>query len=228
MTGASSLLVVAPHPDDETLGPGGTLLRRADEGWRLHWLIVTSSDDYPGFDAADRERRQREIELVEKLYDFETVTALGFPTSALDTIAESTLHDAIDEVMRRTQPHDVLLPFHGDSHSDHRIVFRIGWSCCKTFRAPFVRRVFMYDTPSETDYAVYGAPFRANYLVDISGYLDKKIEVMSTYQSEMRPHPFPRSAENLRARAIHYGAAAGCDAAEGFMLVQSVERKAPA
>ena len=37
------VLVVAPHPDDETLGCGGTLLRHKNEGDMIYWNIVTSA-----------------------------------------------------------------------------------------------------------------------------------------------------------------------------------------
>ena len=42
-------LVVAPHPDDELLGCGGTLLRRKSEGGRLGWLIVTGISQEKGW-----------------------------------------------------------------------------------------------------------------------------------------------------------------------------------
>lgn len=81
----------------------------------------------------------------------------------------------------------------------------------------------MYDTPSETDFHQPGDPFEANVLVDITGYLERKIEVMGLYESELKEHPFPRSPESLRARATLYGAMAGCHAAEGFMLMREID-----
>ena len=43
------ILVIAPHPDDETLGCGGTLLRHTAEGDELHWLIMTTITEEAGF-----------------------------------------------------------------------------------------------------------------------------------------------------------------------------------
>ncbi|MDP6483376.1 MAG: PIG-L family deacetylase [Nitrospinota bacterium] len=214
-------MVIAPHPDDETLGPGGTLLRRGDEGWRLYWLIVT-----PGLLASDSEslaRRDREIEEVATRYGFAGVHRLDLPPSALDRVSELNLYEGIAEVIRETLPSEVWLPFRNDPHSDHRVVNAIGWSCCKSFRFPSVRRVLMYDTPSETDFAAPGNPFEPDVLVDITGYADRKLDIMGIYQSEMGQHPFPRSPEVLAAKATLYGAMAGCEAAEGFMLMREID-----
>jgi N-acetylglucosamine malate deacetylase 1 len=220
---ARILLVVAPHPDDETLGPGGTLLRRIAEGWLVHWVIVTSAEGFIT-DKTRLERREREIAEVAKCYRFVGVHKLGFPTTRLAETPETDLYRAIASVIRATKPAEVLLPFRNDPHSDHRIVTSISWSACKSFRASSVERVLMYDTPSETDFAAPNDPFRADVLVEISGeHLARKIEIMALYEGELAKHPFPRSGEALTARALLYGAAAGVPHAEGFMLMRSIE-----
>ncbi|HJP13040.1 MAG: PIG-L family deacetylase [Nitrospinota bacterium] len=213
---------MAPHPDDETLGPGGTLLRRADEGWELHWLLVTDGQHATG-EASD-ERREHEIEAVAGRYDFKSIRRLKMPVSALHRVPETELYEGIAGAIREAEPSEVLLPFRSDAHSDHHAVNAIGWSCSKSFRFPTVRRVLMYDTPSETDFSHPGDPFVPGVLVDVTGYLDRKIEIMGIYESELRAHPFPRSEEALRARATLYGAMAGCVAAEGFMLMRDIDR----
>ena len=48
---SKKVLVVAPHPDDETLGCGGTLLKHKASGDKIHWLIVTGIDEEAGFSA---------------------------------------------------------------------------------------------------------------------------------------------------------------------------------
>lgn len=55
------VLVIAPHPDDETLGCGGTLLKLAAQGAELHWMIVTAMTAETGFSAERMAQRQDEI-----------------------------------------------------------------------------------------------------------------------------------------------------------------------
>ena len=76
---------------------------------------------------------------------------------------------------------------------------------------------------SETDFASSDTGFIPNYFVDISDFLEKKIEIMNIYKSEIKNHPYPRSKENIRALAIHRGASVGCKYAEGFILIKGIE-----
>ena len=82
----------------------------------------------------------------------------------------------------------------------------------------------MYETPSETEFNfVENRVFRPNVFVNISRYIDDKIEVMEIYVNEMGEYPFPRSEKTLRALAILRGSQSGFESAEAFELVY--ERK---
>lgn len=54
------VLVVAPHPDDETLGCGGTLLKHRDNGDELYWLIITTAKDVEkwGYERIKKEKKR--------------------------------------------------------------------------------------------------------------------------------------------------------------------------
>ena len=64
--------------------------------------------------------------------------------------------------------------------------------------------------------------FRPNLWVDVSEYIERKIEIMRLYESEVKPHPFPRSEENLRALATMRGASSGFVAAEAFEILKEI------
>lgn len=213
------ILVVAVHPDDETLGCGGTLLRHRAAGDEIHWLIVTEADN----DAVKR-RRIGQIEQVRQAYGFTDIHALNFPTTCLDQLATGTLVGAIAKVVATVAPEIIYLPFAYDIHSDHRIVFEAAYSCTKVFRYPSVRRVLMMETVSETDFspAIPGQVFMPNVFVDIGDHLEKKLNIARIYEEELCNHPFPRSLEGLRALATVRGAAAGCRYAEAFTLLKEI------
>jgi LmbE family N-acetylglucosaminyl deacetylase len=82
----------------------------------------------------------------------------------------------------------------------------------------------MIETLSETEFSLstHGDSFVPNVFVDISKFLDKKIEIMNVFKSEMGEHPFPRSENNIRSLATLRGATAGCKFAESFMLIKSI------
>lgn len=218
------VLVVAPHPDDETLGCGGTLLRHVAAGHAVYWLIVTTMRTEDGFSEAAIGRRQLEVEKVAAAYRFMKVYFLGLPSARLDTLPIGDLVPAIGRVIKATEPSIIYLPFPGDAHSDHAAVFKAATACTKWFRYPSIRRVLCYETPSETDFGLdpQAATFTPNSFVDITPYVDQKIEIMKMYAGEMGEFPFPRSAEALRSFARVRGAACGCQAAESFMLLREI------
>lgn len=219
----SVVLVVAPHPDDETLGCGGALLRHGSRGDSVHWLIVTAMDS-ARFGAERVERRSREIEQVAGAYGFGSSTCLHFPASRLDEVPCTELIAAIGAVVGRLQPEVIYLPFPGDAHTDHRAVYSAAVAVTKWFRYPFVKRILACDIVSETDFGLApdGLAFRPNFYVDISAWLDRKIAIMRLYEGEMGEHPFPRSELAMRALASLRGAQSGFAAAEAFMLLKEI------
>lgn len=217
------LLVVAVHPDDETLGCGGTLLKHKEQGAEIHWLIVTAMTAECGFSPNAMERREQEIELVSKMYDFDSVTKLGHPATRLDELPMSQLVADISSVFQNTQPTHVFLPFQHDVHSDHQRAFAAAYSCTKIFRYPSIKKVMMMETMSETDFAqAAGGGFIPNMFVDISKQFERKVEILKVFESELRLHPFPRSIEGINALATIRGAAAGCQRAESFIILKEL------
>jgi LmbE family N-acetylglucosaminyl deacetylase len=214
-------LVIAPHPDDEVLGAGGTLLRRKAEGAELAWLIVTGISTTTGWKQEQVEQRASEIERTTATLGFEHVFALNFPPAQLDRIPVSDLVCAFSSVFKAFQPEEVFVPHPSDVHTDHRTVFDAAVACTKWFRYPSVKRVLAYETLSETDFGLGNElGFRPNVFVDITPFLEGKLQAMDTYASEMEPFPFPRSHEALRALAKVRGATSGYYAAEAFQLLR--------
>jgi len=144
-------LVIAPHPDDEILGCGGTLLRRKSEGADLGWLIITSASEQDGWPAEQVKQRESEIAEIAKLVGFSQVYNLRLASARLDQLPMRNLIDQFYSVFKSFQPEEVFLPHWSDVHTDHRIVFDVAAASTKWFRCPFVRRILSYETISETD-----------------------------------------------------------------------------
>lgn len=218
---AGKTLIVAPHPDDEILGCGGTLLRRKAEGGVLAWLIVTGMTEQTGWPAERIQRRDAEIKRVAELVGFDQVFNLYLPPAGLDELPMGDLVSTFSAVFTSFAPEEVFVPHRGDVHSDHRVTFDVVAACAKWFRYPSVRRVLAYETVSETEFGLAReTAFQPNYFVDIAAYLDRKLEIMTAYPSELGEFPFPRSLRAIRALAEWRGASAGYLAAEAFELLR--------
>ncbi|MEY4467308.1 MAG: hypothetical protein RIR21_1101 [Pseudomonadota bacterium] len=221
---ANRTLVVAPHPDDEILGCGGTLLRRKMEGGTIGWLIVTGITAEAGWPAERVLQRDKEIEEVTRRMGFDQVFNLRLPTTGLDALPMSEVVLAFSSVFRSFEPEEVFVPHGGDVHSDHRVTFDAVAACAKWFRYPSVRRVLAYETSSETEFGLgKGSAFEPNCFVDISEHLERKLEIMNVYRTELGEFPFPRSLQAIRALAEWRGASAGYLAAEAFVLLRERE-----
>lgn len=221
------VLAIAPHPDDETLGCGGTLLRHQAAGDRISWLIVTQADSQ--FAAEIRKRKEIEIEKVAKAYGFEQVQRLKLPTTKMETIPLADLIEKFREAIAQVEPDCVYLNHSGDVHSDHRVVFSAVMSVLKPFYSHRhgVRRVLSYEVLSSTDAAPPHAPssFTPNVYIDVSDQIDRKIEIMALYETEAQGYPLPRAPETIRALSRYRGATIGVAYAEAFMLVREVGMK---
>lgn len=219
------ILVVSTHPDDETLGSGGTLLHHRERGDELHWLIVTVPHE-PQWSRAVVEQKAREVEAVAAAYGMSDVHKLGFPAARVDGVPQADLIGEIDRVVRAVGPHVVYSMWRGDVHTDHRHAFDALSAVLKPFRQSIhgVETWLAYETISSTEQAPPGVhePFQAQVLVDVSAHLDEKVAIMSLFETEVQDDPLPRGPAAMRALARYRGSMIGVDAAEAFILMRRI------
>ena len=215
----NKVLVFAVHPDDETLGCGGALFKHKNSGDEIQWLIATEMEEHERVN-----QRNIEIDKVVELYQFDSMHRLKLITTKVDEYSMSELISRISLVIKKVKPNIIYLPFKNDIHSDHKYIFDAAYSCTKSFRYPFIKKIYMMETLSETEFSLSTKEdsFIPNMFIDVSEYINKKIEVMKVYEGEMGSHPFPRSERNIKALATYRGATAGCEYAESFMLIKEV------
>lgn len=218
-------LVVAVHPDDETLGCGGTLLRMHAEGARLHWLLVTAAYE-PEFTAEYAELQRREVDKVREAYSFDSLNWLRLPACRLDSLPRGDLIRQIRQIVQSVRPELLFVPNRSDVHSDHRVISDVMQSVAKSFymKQLGISRVLACEVPSETDASsgLDDRPFQPNYFVDVSGTICRKLDIMSLYGSQVHPDPLPRSLSALQALARVRGASIGVSHAEAFMLIREI------
>ncbi|CAN1498945.1 thiol_BshB1, bacillithiol biosynthesis deacetylase BshB1 [Burkholderiaceae bacterium] len=214
------ILVIAPHPDDEVLGAGGTLFRYQMMGHSTAWLIITEVPEELGWSHEKIKKREDEISHISKLFSFEEVYNLRLPTARLDTLPFLEIVQKISKVIETFKPDEILIPHFGDAHTDHQIVHKAALCCAKWFRHPSIIRVLVYETISETNFGLgREGVFNPNVFIDISDFLEKKVAAMEVYSSEIGSFPFPRSKIAIESLARYRGSSAGYCAAEAFQLL---------
>lgn len=212
-----SVLVFAPHNDDELLGAGGTIRKYVKAGFEVTVCEITAGQ------AA--ERLQTEAKEAHALLGVKESVFLNLPVCRLDDMVKTELNRELSGVVARVRPAVVLIPHYGDMHLDHRWVAEAAMVAVRPLEAPFVRKVMAYETLSETEWNApsVGNAFVPNVWIDISEELEEKITAMQCYRSQLRDFPHPRSLEAIRALAQYRGSTVGAHAAEAFMLIRSIE-----
>lgn len=218
------IIVVAPHSDDETIGAGGYLLKHKQLGDTICWINVTNAAGEYGYQEEDVKIWNRKIEIIKEQFKFDNVFDLALEPSGLDKIEKSRLINLFKDILHKVKPNIVLIPYYNDAHSDHRIVFESMMACCKSFRCPFVEMILCMEILSETDYSTSDFGFSPNYYVDISEYIDRKIEILKIYDSEISSSPFPRSVDAIKSLAKYRGASCYAHYAEAFRMIKFIER----
>jgi N-acetylglucosamine malate deacetylase 1 len=219
----NKVMFISVHPDDETFGCGGSILKHKAQGDRIFWLNLTGIfEGHPmGFTQQEADKRAEVVDKVRSLYGFDEFVNLLLPTIMLDTIELGRIVRAIDEVIVKLKPEIIYLPNRSDVHSDHRIAFDAIYACTKNFRKPFINRLLMYETLSETEFApaLQENAFVPNCFIDVTPYLDKKIDIARLYETELMPDPLPRSIHALRGLAAFRGSRIGVYYAEAFCII---------
>jgi len=209
--------------DDETIGAGGTLLKYKEQGHRAYWLNIANTKEEYGYDAAIVAARARQWESVRSAYKFDGVLDLGLRPAHLDRYSTGEALALISAYMEEVKPDILIAPFAGDIHSDHGQVWSWLRPFTKAFRYPSVKTILAMEILSETDFAVGEPRFSPDWFVDITGQLERKIEIAGLYEGEIPESGFPRSAENVRALAQLRGSVAGVKYAEAFKLLRHID-----
>ena len=220
----SVFVCIAPHPDDETLGCGGLLLRAKALGAKIYWAIITEVKGKGSEINEFRKLRDTEISKVASFYNFDAVYELKFESAGLCSRAQLKLIPQLTKIIHETKCSHLLVPYRNDIHSDHKIVHDAALSASKSFRSKSIVEILMYETLSETDFSIrYDDPgFKPNVFINIEDYLKDKIKILSLYKSEIHPLPFPRSIAAIEALATLRGVQANVSAAEAFISLKRI------
>ncbi len=216
-----NVLVVAPHPDDETLGVGGTIRRLTESGCRVA-VVTVAAHMPPLYSEEVHQTTIRESQLAHEILGVSESIYLDKPAVLLGDIPIAEFNGLIMEQVNRLSPDILLMPYY-DRHIDHRMIF----DACMVAARPVgagrnIALVCAYETISETHWnAPHIEPnFTPNFCVDITGQIDSKLAAMECFKSQLHPFPGPRSVDALRALALFRGSQAGYGYAEGFHVIR--------
>ncbi|QPC47654.1 PIG-L deacetylase family protein [Mangrovibacillus cuniculi] len=216
-----NILVIAPHPDDEVLGVGGTIAKHKENGENVYICIVTKGMA-PMFNEESVEQVRNEAIEAHKLLGVENTFFLDFPAVLLEESPKYKLNAAIIKVLEKVKPDIVYLPHRGDIHLDHKIVFDASMVALRPVGEFKVKEIYSYETLSETEWDAPNTTnaFMPNTWVDITQFIDVKKSAMSVFKSQVHSFPHPRSIQALENLSKYRGSNMGLKNAEAFMTIR--------
>ncbi len=201
------VLAVFAHPDDETFGPGGTLVRYALAGHAVHLRTFTRGEAGTLGPARFLSREQlaelrcRELERAVRALHLSSLEIYGLPDGKLRDVADEEGVERIGRELDALNP-DVLITFHRDGisgHADHRTVARWCLQAARMRERP--PRLLGYGITSEQARRirfreVFPIPDREiTHVIDVSGILEHKLAASRCHASQSELWERIRSVE---------------------------------
>ncbi len=217
------VLVVAAHPDDELLGLGATVARHVEAGDEVTAVIVSEGATSRYAEGADRALRDA-AHAAAAVLGVRDLRFLGMEDQRLDALPLLEVIRPVERICAELRP-DVVYAHHwGDLNRDHRIVSEATMVACRPVGGAYPRRLLCFETPSSTEWSSPepSLQFVPTAFVDATTTIEKKLEAMACYATEVRPAPHPRALSSLRSRAQYWGQIVGKSYAEAFVLVREV------
>lgn len=218
-----NILIIAPHPDDEILGCGGTIAKYVKNGDKVYVVIVTKGCE-PLFSVEQVNQVRDECRRADEYLGVSETFFLDFPASMMEDVPRYKLNNAFIELVQEIRPNVVYLPHRGDMQLDHKATVDSVMVALRPKYRHVVKKIYAYETLSETGWNVPNTmnEFIPTAYSDISEYLNMKINAMKIFESQVAKYPNARSLDAVKALAMYRGATVNIRAAEAFCIIREI------
>ena len=209
--------------DDEVLGCGGTIAKHVNKGDNVYVAIVTKGCK-PIFPPEQVHQVREECLKADNFLGVKETIFMDFPAAMLETVSRFEFNGAFIKLIQIVKPDVVYLPHRGDMQLDHKMVVDAAMVALRPKYDHVVMKIYAYETLSETGWDLPNTTneFIPTVFNNITDYLDKKIEAMSFFESQVADYPNTRSVETIRALAMYRGSLMNLKAAEAFYLIREI------
>ncbi len=233
MKSIGNILVIAAHPDDEVLGLGGTILKKAMNGHKIFVVFLATgiTARYPNPEK-QKDKIKYEITNLKKeseksaaILKIEKIYFLDFPDNRLDTIPKMDITFKLKEIINVVKPEIVYTHHSGDYNWDHQITFDVTLMACRSNVGDhFPNQIYSYEVLSSTERSFQNNVnvFAPNVFENIKDTIEQKKKALLCYKTEAHEYPHPRSPEAIEYLARKRGNEVGLEFAEAFQLIREI------
>ncbi len=215
------VLIIAPHMDDEALGCGGCIAKHVENGDDVYVCFIAHRIYNHKFDEKKNDIEVQSALAAKEILGYKEAKFLGLNDERLDAALQDVIIP-LEEYFHSIAPEVVYINHGGDINQDHQAVFSAAMVVMRTFTSSSIKKILSYEVPSSTEQSsqLNIRSFIPNYYVNIEEHLDKKLEAINCYETEIRKFPHPRSSEGVEVLARKRGTEIGFSAAEAFVLIR--------
>ena len=223
----NKVLVIAAHPDDETIGCGGSLLRHASENDEIAVITLTNGVGSRK-QAKEKDLIHREIaaEKAINILGANWIARGDFPDNAMDSVPLLEIVKFIEEIKNKYDPDIIYSHSPSDLNVDHKVVTSATLTSFRPQPGEKNSEIRLFEVPSATDYSIeeLEGSFNPNLFINIENFWQSKLDALSCYDAEIREYPHSRSYKKIESLAQFRGSQSGLELAEAFALVRKINR----
>lgn len=222
MLAKKKILIIAPHPDDESICNGGLIMKAAAQ--KATVFVLFGAIGYSRQFLTNETNADVRIKELEKAANYGSfrydIMFQGDEFMRLDSLPQKQLIEKIEDTSHSFQPDIVVIPNRHSFDQDHRALS----TACMTAYRPLPQQLRHQSSiilESEEPYTWNEETgFVPNVFIDISDFFEKKIKLLKFHKTQLREDPFPRSPNNLKRLAGMRGCEIGAAYAEGYRLLR--------
>jgi len=218
MANNRQVLIVAAHPDDETLGMGGAIKVLGKKGYKVNVLFMSSGVGSRNIERQSVDDRKNSAGKALNFLDCTSLDYLDFPDNRFDSIDILDIAKCIKQKIDLIKPELVFTNYYADLNIDHRITSEATQIAVRPQSKSSVDELYFFEVPSSTGWNFGAKVFSPDLYIDISSSIDSKILALNEYKVEIDAPPNARSLEAIRSQAIQRGSHVGFHYAEAFEI----------
>ena len=210
-----NILVIAPHPDDEVLGMGGTIKKLSKKN-KIVLCVVSEGATAQYKDKKMIQVRKDACKKCSSILGISKVIFLDFPDMKL-SLSHLEINKKLEKIIQEFKPEIVYTTPRNDLNLDHHAVFDSTLVVCRPKSG--VKKILCYEMQGQVK-----TPFKPNVFENIEKEFDSKIKGFKMYKSEIEKFPNSRSIIAIDNLAIMRGIQVGLKKAEAFELIQKINK----
>lgn len=224
---SKSILIIASHPDDETIGCGASIAKHSENGDTVKVLTLTNGvSSRREVGVKESEARIKAYHKALSILGAESIMEGSFPDNQLDSVPLLELVQFVESVKSKYKFDIIYTHSSSDLNIDHRKAFEATITAFRPEPEEESNEIRCFEILSSTDFSFgqINSIFEPNLFIDITKFYKKKVEALKCYEDEMRNFPHSRSFEALEALAKLRGSSVGVKKAEAFEIIRKIVR----